>query len=129
MTASPAAINFKLYPHATFDEVVTLQDSLAAPLNLSGKTARCEMRREHQSEAPVFTLTTENGGIELGGALGTVRLTLSAAATGALSFDALGEMLYYDVLLASPAEDPDVVERIFGGFVYVLPGVTLPAVP
>lgn len=129
MTASPARINFKLYPYATFEEVVTLQDSLGDPLNITGKTARVEMRRENPSEDPVFTLTTENDGIVLGGALGTVNFYLSADETGTPVFDPDGEMLYYDVLLSDPAEDPDLVERVISGFIYVLPGQTKPAVP
>lgn len=129
MTAAPAAINFKLYPFATFDEITTLQDSLGAPLDLTGKTARCEIRREDPLAEPVFELTTENGGIELGGALGTVRLTISATDTGAVAADPLGEVLYYDVLLTTPDAPDAIVERIFGGFVYLLPGVTRPALP
>ena len=127
MTASPAAINLKLYPFATFSELTTLQDSLGDPLDLTGKTARCEIRREDPYSDPVFLLTTENGGIQLGGALGTVALELTSDETGTPVFDPLGEVLYYDVLLTTPGGSDDTVERIFGGFIYVLPGITRPA--
>lgn len=126
MTASPARINFKLYTYATFSETTTLQDGLGAPLDLTGKTARCQIRREAGDPTPLFTLTTENGGLELGGALGTVTLTINIPDTY-IELDDTAEAWPYDLLIIDTAPTPDSVDRTFQGYIFATDGVTRPA--
>ena len=57
------------------------------PVNLTGFTARMQIRETVESTAVLHSLTTENGGITLGGAAGTIALTISATDTAAFTFD------------------------------------------
>ena len=72
---------------ATFEKVITWKaGEPATPVNLTGCTARMHVREGIDSPTTLLELTTENGGIALGGALGTITLRLSATATTALSW-------------------------------------------
>lgn len=62
-----------------------------APVDLTGCTARMQIR--DYLDRVVAELTTENGGIALGGSAGTALLYLSAQATAALT----GEGCIYDL--------------------------------
>ena len=53
----------------------------AVPVDLSGCTARAQVRREVGSPDVLLSLTTENGGIELGKDPGRIDLYVSAADT------------------------------------------------
>lgn len=57
------------------------------PVNLTGFTARMQIRETVESTTVLHSLTTENGGITLGGAAGTIALTISASDTAAFTFD------------------------------------------
>ena len=72
---------------ATFEKVITWKaGEPATPVNLTGCTARMHVREEIDSPTTLLELTTENGGIALGGALGTITLRLSATATAAMTW-------------------------------------------
>lgn len=125
MTTSPANINFKMYPHATFSETVTLTDSLGVPLDLTGKTGRCQIRREPEDAVALFTLTSSPAaGIEMGGVLGTITVTLTDEQTGSVAVDSAGESWVYDILVTHTPSG--TAERVFQGIITVIPGVTLP---
>jgi hypothetical protein len=70
---------------ATLDRVITWRNSAGALINLTSYTARMQVRSDYQSSTVVLNLTTENGGITLGGALGTITLTASATAMAAIA--------------------------------------------
>lgn len=57
------------------------------PVNLTGFTARMQIRETVESTTVIKSLTTENGGIALGGATGVITLTITATDTAALTFD------------------------------------------
>lgn len=57
------------------------------PVDLTGFTARMQIRETIESTTVLHSLTTENGGITLGGAAGTIALTISATDTAAFTFD------------------------------------------
>jgi hypothetical protein len=127
MTQRPATVNFRLYPGATFSEVTSLLDSAGVPVDLSGRTALMHIRRDPDDPAPVFELSTTNGGIVLD-AQGGISLNIAATATSpALTppVDSHGEVWYHDLLLTDP--DTSVIDRLYQGVVIVLPGVTRPA--
>jgi hypothetical protein len=106
---------------ATFRKVLTWEIATppAAPVlvDLTGYTARMQARTDVDTPAFLFELTTENGGITLGGALGTIALYLSDTATSALSFDAG----VFDLELKAPGGD---VTRFLAGTVTLSPEVT-----
>lgn len=126
-TVRPANVNFRLYPDATFQEVTKVLDADQLPVDLSGRTARMQIRRE--TGGPVlYTLTTENGGVTCN-ADGEVAIFIAADATHPTLTPTIspdGEMWVYDLLLTNPAESPAKVERLLQGMIVVLLGVTKP---
>ena len=56
-----------------------------APADLTGCTARMMIRKSYAAPTPLITLTTENGGLLLGGTAGTIDVTIAAAQTFLLS--------------------------------------------
>ena len=69
---------------ATFTFNLTWKDSLGAPINLSGYTARMQVRKSVKDTAKMLDLTVANGAITLGGALGTIAIVASATLTSAM---------------------------------------------
>lgn len=82
MTAG--TFNFTVELGATFLQTFRWKDKEGDLVDLSGYTARMHIRRYVNSESPEVILTTENGRITLGGADGTITLSLSAAETSAV---------------------------------------------
>ena len=102
---------------ATFRRRLTWKTGTpASPVNLTGYTARMQVRGELADDAVLLELTTENGGITLGGAAGTIDLHISAAATAAFTWEAG----VYDLEMVSG----DDVTRLVAGTVSVSPEVT-----
>lgn len=118
MTTHPAKHNFYVYRGATFAEQIAWKDENGTAIDLTGFTARMHMRETVDSATPFLTLTTENGGIALGGATGTVDLLASAAATSVISASAG----VYDLELV--AGDGVTVTRLLEGLVTISPEVT-----
>ena len=76
----PAGIyNITAEQGSTFSRVLTWRDANDALINLTGYTARMQVRADYTSLTTVLSLTTENGKITLGGALGTITLLVSAS--------------------------------------------------
>jgi hypothetical protein len=118
MTTHPAKHNFFVYRGATFSEQIEWKDENGVAIDLTGFTARMHMRDTLEATTPFLTLTTENGGITLGGAAGTVDLLASAAATSAIS----ATSGVYDLELV--AGDGVTVTRLLEGLVTISPEVT-----
>lgn len=128
VTTQPARINFRLYPDATFVETTTLRDSDGVAVDLTGKTARMQIRRDRDDDAVLFDLTTENGGITLA-STGEITLSIDFDATYPVlspPIDRDGETWVHDLLLVTPGT-PNTVERLYQGNIFVLPGITKPA--
>ena len=100
---------------ATFTFNFTIKTS-NTPWNLTGYTATMTVRPFVGSTETTILATNTNGRITLGGAAGTVAVTLSAATTAA--FDA-GKYVY-DLVLDSGT----VVTRLLEGKFVVTPSVT-----
>lgn len=66
---------------ATFEEILTWKDANRDPVDLSGYTARMQVRLTARAPEVLIGLTTENGRIQLGGANGTVTLKIAASDT------------------------------------------------
>ena len=92
---------------ATLSRTITWRDTNSQPINLTNYTARMQVRNDYDSPTAVLTLTTENGGITLGGAQGTVIMTVSASA---MALIASGSYVYDLELVLS-----DVVTRLIQG--------------
>jgi hypothetical protein len=69
---------------ATFSRTIYWRDGNSVLVDLTSYTARATFRDKFGG-TEIVSLTTENGGIALGGAAGTITLTISATATAALA--------------------------------------------
>lgn len=113
-------VPLKIEQGATFDRTYTWKVGIAdtaVPVDLTGCTARAQIRPEITSAVVLLDLTTENARITLGGAAGTIGIFLSAADTAALDWDSG----VYDLEIEFP--DGRVVRRMAGP-VSVSPEVT-----
>ncbi len=81
----PGDYDLTIYVGATFTRRVVWKDSLGALVNLTGYTARMQIRQSVRNPEILLTLTTENSGITLGGAAGTIDLLLSNTQTAAIT--------------------------------------------
>ena len=117
---SAAQWDITLEQGATFDKTLTWQDSSTDPataINLTGYTAKMEIRKKYTDAAAQVTLTHASG-ITLGGAAGTIRIILSNTFTSSLPADFSG---VYDLELTSGA---GIVTRLVQGSVSVSPEAT-----
>ena len=101
---------------ATFSQLVTYKESGVA-VNLTGYTARMQVRSTLESAEALIELTTANGRIALGGAAGTITLTISATDTAALT---AGRGVY-DLELVSGS---GIVTRLLQGVATISRNVT-----
>ena len=85
MTITPGNYDITVYQGTTFSQVFTWKDQNDALINLTGYTARMMARTSVDAASPFITLTNANGGIALGGAAGTITLSMSDADTSALA--------------------------------------------
>lgn len=100
---------------ATFTLSLFYQDDTGAAVDITGRTARMQLRSAITSADVVLALTTENGRISIDGPRGLIALSISAADTAGLSGDGV-----YDLELVNGA----VVERVLQGAYTVSPEVT-----
>jgi len=113
-------LNLKIDQGATFRKPVTwkLGPAPGTPVDLTGCTARMHVRLKVNSPgAPLLELTTENGGVVLGGALGTVEMVLTDEQTSAIDWASA----VYDLEITFAN---GTVRRLLQGTVSVSPGVT-----
>lgn len=117
MTA-PAKLKFTIYQGATFPKRLTWKSGpVSAPVDLTGCTARMQVRSSVDSPIVLLSLTTENGGIALGGTAGTIDLYVSAADTAAITW----RSGVWDLEIVHPGGD---VVRLAQGSISVSPEVT-----
>lgn len=102
---------------ATFYQPLRWKDSDGNPIDLTNYTARMQIRRNHESDVVLLSLTTENSRIELGGSLGTINLIITAADTKDLNFS---EAVYDLELIDGNGK----VTRLLQGAVTLSPEVT-----
>ena len=105
----PAAkLKLKIEQGATFRQSLNWSAN-GAPVNLTGYTARMQMRNPIESPTIIYELTTENGGITFPDVLaGKIELFISATDTSAFKFDSC----VYDLEMIAP--NTDVIRLIEG---------------
>lgn len=104
----------------TFTTVVTWEIGPDAdnmePVDITGYTARMQLRKKHNSPDAAISLTDEDG-LELGGAAGTVAVTIAAALSSAIA-----PIKYvYDIELEAP---DGAVKRLLAGTLTFTPEVS-----
>lgn len=95
---------------ATFSLVLTWRNPDGTPIDITGYSAKMQVRASKADATAILTLDTTTGGITLGGDMGTVTLTASATATNSLTSGAY----VYDLELTSATNN--VTRLIEGAF-------------
>lgn len=88
--------NFTIEQGAHFERIVTIKNPDGTLYNLTGFSARMQIRTEIDSEEYLIELTTGNGKIALGGASGTITLVLLASETEILQTDGVYDIEIID---------------------------------
>ena len=102
---------------ATLSLTATWKDSTGTAINLTGYTARMQVRATYDAASTIVSLTSSSG-ITLGGSAGTIAVSVSASATAALSAPWAG---VWDLELVSGGGE---VTRLLEGAATVSPEVT-----
>ena len=110
-------VSLKIDQGATFTKVVTWKTSPSTPVDLTGCTARMQVRSKVDSPTVLLSLSTTDGSIVLGGTAGTVTLKLSATQTAAITWTTG----VYDLEVVF---SDGTVKRLIQGSVSVSPEVT-----
>jgi hypothetical protein len=116
----PAKLKLTIYQGATFRKRLTWSAGTpAVPVDLTGCTARMQVREEVDSDTPLLTLTTENDRITLGDDEGTIDLYVSDEDTADIDWSSG----VFDLEIEHPGGE---VTRLAEGSVGVSPEVTRP---
>lgn len=119
MATKPGNYDLSIYKGQTLDITFTWKDSAGVAVNLTGYTAKMQIRDvPGGTQHDEFLSTGGTPEITLGAAAGTIRLQVSATDTGAYSF----ERAVYDLELTVTATG--VVTRLLEGAVVAYPQVT-----
>lgn len=109
-------LDFTIEQGATFNLLLTWKIN-DVPVNLTNWTARLQARVDVEDSEVILSLTTSNGGITLGGALGTISLDQTATQTALLPTGTF----VYDLELISGV---GAVTRLVQGELNISPEVT-----
>lgn len=112
----PGKYNIVCPQGSTFNQEFTYSIN-SVNVDLTGYSARMQVREKHTSTNTILSLTTENDGLELGGSAGTITVNASASTTSLL----IAKEYVYDLELISPSS---IVTRIIEGKFIVTPEVT-----
>lgn len=113
----PAKHKLLIIQGATFRDRLVWMNPDKTPIDLTGCTARMQVRAEIESPTVLLELTTANGGITVDGPAGQLTLYLTPAATAAIAW----QSGVWDLELEHPNGD---VTRLVQGTVSVKPEVT-----
>ena len=94
-----------------------LKDENGTALNLTGYSARMQMRTSYNATVPSLSLSSTDGSITIDAALGKLTLNATAATTASLA----ARRYVYDIEIVSPS---GFVTRIVQGNAVVSPEVT-----
>lgn len=104
-----------------YAEVFALQNDDGTPVNLTGYTARMQVRRTFKAATPALSLTSPAGGLVINGAAGTVTVSVSNSQTAALCVDNDRTQYVYDLEVESGG---GLVTKVSKGFFTVHPEAT-----
>jgi hypothetical protein len=111
---SAGTYDFTIEQGATFQRTFTWKDNNGNPINLTGYSAKMELKDSHGN----LLLTLLSGtDVTLGGSAGTIAVEIAAATTAALTFDTAN----YDLRLTDAS---GTVTRLLSGIVTLSDGVT-----
>jgi hypothetical protein len=108
---------------------LTWKDDTGTPVNLTGYTARMQIRKAYNDSTVKLSLTSSSG-IVLGGVAGTVAISATKTQTAGISVDYLSlfyhndkpsQKMVYDLELETSG---GVVTRLLQGVAFIYPEVT-----
>ncbi len=108
--------NLVIEKGATFERTITWKDDAGNPVDLTGYTARMQIRETVTADPPVVSLTVGSG-ITLGGAAGTIQIVIDATTTAGIA----ASQGVYDLELE---DGSGKVTRLLAGSVTFLEEVT-----
>jgi len=121
---APGELNLTMYQGASWDYTLTwttTSGSVTTPVDLTGYTARMQVRETQSSTATILSLTSGSG-ITLGGTAGTILLEASATTTAGIATSQTPQNQFvYDLELVSGA---GYVTRLVEGNFLIDPEVT-----
>jgi len=115
--AKAASLDIEVEAGATFDTTLTWKDKDGVPVDLTGYSAEMHIRDSVDSDIILDTLTTANTRLELGDALGTIRIIIPDSVSTAYTFSGA----VYDLEITSAVLTK---RRLFEGSISVIPEVT-----
>jgi hypothetical protein len=113
--------NITVEAGATYRKKITWKTANRAAVNLTGASARMHIRKSVSDSTILVSLTTDNGGLVLGGVLGTIEIVILDNQTDTLVNGV------YDIEIVHPLganQTRNDVTRLLYGTVTVLPSVT-----
>ena len=113
---NPGVVNLVCPRGTTFRKVLTYKIG-RNPVDITGWTARMQVRERYEADSTLLNITTENSGITLGGTAGTITLNANAATTAGF----ITGVHVYDLELINSAGE---VTRLVEGKFTVTPEVT-----
>jgi|GEM_PF-477355 len=124
---SAGILNISIEQGATWDYTLTYSEYDADnpptyagdPIDLTDYTARAQIRKKKSTADYQLELTTENDGIVLGGALGTIAIHITAAQAATLTSTGV-----WDLELVTTVDDEVIVYRVVEGSVTLSKEVT-----
>lgn len=109
--------------NATYDALLTYKDSSGNLIDLTGFTAKMQVRVNKADTTTILSLSTDSGGgITLGGTAGTIKIHIKATQAETLT----AGVYYYDLILSSysSALAEYLIKRLIEGTFTVNEGVT-----
>lgn len=113
---TPGRYNFVCPQGSTFDTTLTWKIG-ETPVNVTGYSARLQVRETYDASEYVVNLTDLNGGITLGGSAGTINLYINASDTSTFI---TGDHVYDLEVIATDS----TVTRLIEGRFNITPEVT-----
>lgn len=105
--------NITIEQGAALSQLIQWKDKSGNPVNLTGYSAKFQVRASKEDTIPIVSLT-HSSGLTLGGANGTIAVSIADSATATYTFT----KAYYDLWL-SPASPANSSVRLLEGFVYL----------
>lgn len=119
----PLNLTLFIYQGQTFDDVLALTNADGTPVDLTGYSARMQLRNEITDATTVADWSTDTGEIAIAGPAGTITFNVTAATTAALPTRNEQTQWVYDMRLYNAAS-PVYAERVIQGTVVASPAVT-----